>query len=39
LDGKELNYIINGNGAGQTKDLKVTINGETTVTVEASDKK
>ena len=40
LDGKELNFIINGgNGSGQTKDLKVTVNGETTVTVEASDKK
>ena len=40
LDGKELNFIINGgNGAGQTNDLKVTVNGETTVTVEASDKK
>ena len=40
LDGKELNFIINGgNGAGQTNDLKVTVNGETPVTVEASDKK
>ena len=40
LDGKTLNYIINGgNGAGQTKDLSIAINGETTATVEAADKK
>ena len=40
LNGKTINYIINGNGAGQTKDLTVTLNGEnTTVTIEESDKK
>ena len=38
LDGKTFNYIINGNGAGQTKDLTVTLSGaETTVTIEKSD--
>lgn len=40
LNGKTINYIINGNGDGQTKDLTVTLNGEnTTVTIEESDKK
>lgn len=39
LDGKTLNYIINGNNGSQTKDLSIAINGETTATVEASDKK
>ena len=40
LNGKTINYIINGNGAGQTKDLTVTLQGEnTTVTIEESDKK
>ena len=40
LNGKTINYIINGNGDGQTKDLTVTLQGEnTTVTIEESDKK
>ena len=40
LNGKTINYIINGNGAGQTKDLTVTLDGaNTTVTIEAADKK
>lgn len=40
LNGATINYIINGNGAGQTKDLTVTLQGEnTTVTIEESDKK
>lgn len=39
LDGKTLNYIINNNGSAQTKDLSIAINGETTATVEAADKK
>lgn len=41
LNGKEIDYIINGgNGSGQTKDLKVTLDGEeTTVTIETSHKK
>ena len=39
LDGKKINYIISGDGQ-QTKDLSVTLDGaQTTVTVEASDKK
>ena len=40
LNGTTINYIINGNGDGQTKDLTVTLQGEnTTVTIEESDKK
>ena len=40
LDGTTINYIINGNGSGQTKDLTVTLNGaETVVVVESSDLK
>ncbi len=40
LNGTTINYIINENGGGQTKDLTVTLNGaETTVIIEASDKK
>lgn len=40
LNGKTINYIINGKGDGQTKDLTVTLQGEnTTVTIEESDKK
>jgi hypothetical protein len=39
VDGKTLNYIINNNGGAQTKDLSIAINGETTATVEAADKK
>ena len=40
LNGATINYIINGNGAGQTNDLTVTLQGEnTTVTIEESDKK
>lgn len=36
LNGKKIDYIINGSG-GQTKDLSVTLNGqETTVTIEKS---
>lgn len=39
LNGTEINYIINGDGE-QTNDLKVTLNGaQTTVTIEATDKK
>ena len=40
LDGATINYIINGNGAGQTKDLTVTLNGaETVVVIESTDVK
>ena len=40
LNGTTINYIINGKGDGQTKDLTVTLQGEnTTVTIEESDKK
>ena len=40
LNGATINYIINGNGAGQTKDLSVTLNGaETVVVIESSDVK
>lgn len=40
LNGKTINYIINANGAGQTKDLSVTLNGaETVVTIESTDVK
>lgn len=39
LDGQTINYIINNNSGAQTKDLSATLNGDTTVTVEASDKK
>ncbi len=40
LNGQTINYIINGNGAGQTKDLSVTLNGaETVVTIESTDVK
>ena len=40
LNGQIINYIINGNGDGQTKDLSVTLNGaETVVTIEKSDLK
>lgn len=39
LDGKTLNYIINNNAGAQTNDLSIVIKGETTATVEASDKK
>lgn len=39
LNGTTINYIINGNGGGQTKNLSVTLNGDTTtVTIEASDR-
>lgn len=40
LNGATINYIINGNGNGQTKDLTVTLNGaETVVVIESSDVK
>ena len=40
LNGTTINYIINGNGGGQTNDLTVTLNGtETTVTIESTDLK
>ena len=40
LNGQTINYIINGNGSGQTKDLSVTLNGaETVVTIESKDVK
>ena len=40
LNGKTINYIINGNGDGQTKDLTVTLNGaETVVVIESADVK
>lgn len=38
LNGTTINYIINGNGAGQTNDLSVTLNGtETIVTIETAN--
>ena len=38
LNGTTINYIINGNGAGQTKDLSVKLNGtETTVVIEKAN--
>ena len=40
LNGATINYIINGNGSGQTKDLTVTLSGaETVVVIESSDVK
>lgn len=40
LNGTTINYIINGNGDGQTKDLSVKLNGtETTVTIEKANVK
>ena len=40
LNGATINYIINGNGAGQTNDLTVTLNGaETVVVIESTDVK
>ena len=40
LNGTTINYIINGNGNGQTNDLTVTLNGaETTVIIESTDVK
>lgn len=40
LNGATINYIINGKGNGQTKDLTVTLNGaETVVVIESSDVK
>ena len=40
LNGATINYIINGNGSGQTKDLTVTLNGaETVVVIESTDVK
>ena len=40
LNGATINYIINGKGDGQTKDLTVTLNGaETVVVIESTDVK
>lgn len=40
LNGATINYIINGNGSGQTKDLTVTLSGaETVVVIESTDVK
>lgn len=40
LNGATINYIINNNGNGQTKDLSVKLNGtETTVTIEKANLK
>jgi hypothetical protein len=41
LNGKKIEFVVSGgNNQPQTKDLSVVLNGaETTITVEASDKK